>query len=54
MSTYEVVLALHEERKIDFSGFVTHTFQMNEYRKAINVFLHKGENKSIKVALAHS
>jgi L-iditol 2-dehydrogenase len=54
MSTFEVVLALHKEGKIDLSGFVTHTFEMNEYRKAVNVFLHKGKHKSIKVALTHS
>ncbi len=54
MGAFEVVLALHKEGKIDLSGFVTHTFPMDEYRKAVGVFYNKKNSKSIKVALAHA
>jgi L-iditol 2-dehydrogenase len=53
MGTFETVLALHREGKIDLSGFVTHTFPVDEYRRAIDVFFDKEKNKSIKIALAH-
>ncbi len=54
MGTFETVLALHKEGKIGLSGFVTHTFPVDEYRKAIGVFFNKKDNESIKVALVHS
>lgn len=53
MGTFEVVLALHREGKIDLSGFVTHTFPVDEFRKAMRVVFDKKNEKSIKVALAH-
>jgi 2-desacetyl-2-hydroxyethyl bacteriochlorophyllide A dehydrogenase len=52
--TFETVLALHKEGKIDLSGFVTHTFPVDDYREAIGVFFNKKNDKSIKVALVHA
>ncbi len=54
MGAFEAVLVLHKEGKIDLSGFVTHTFPMDEYRNAIKVFFNKKNDKSIKVALEHA
>jgi threonine dehydrogenase-like Zn-dependent dehydrogenase len=53
MGTFEVVPTLHREGKIDFAGFVTHTFPVHEYRKAMRVVFDKKNEKTIKVALEH-
>jgi threonine dehydrogenase-like Zn-dependent dehydrogenase len=53
MSSFDIALTLYNEGKLDFTGFVTHVFPMDEYRKAIDIFFHKGKNKAVKIALTH-
>jgi len=54
MSSFEVALTLYREAKLDFAGFVTHTFPMDDYRKAIETFFKKSESKAVKIALLHN
>ena len=54
MSSFDVALTLYREGKLDFTGFVTHTFPMEDYQKAIETFYKKGEKKVVKIALVHS
>ena len=53
MTSFEVAMTLYREGKLDFSGFITHTLSMDEWHKAIDIFLDKGKNRAIKVALGH-
>jgi threonine dehydrogenase-like Zn-dependent dehydrogenase len=53
MSSFDVALTLYREGALDFSGFITHTFPMKDYKKAIDVFFNKGKNKTVKVVLSH-
>jgi threonine dehydrogenase-like Zn-dependent dehydrogenase len=53
MTSFEVAYLLYKEGKLNFDGFVTHTHPMEDYLKGIDLFLNKGKNKTIKVALKH-
>jgi len=53
MSSFDAALTLYREGALDFSGFLTHTFPMEDYRKAIDVFFKKGKHKTVKIALTH-
>jgi len=50
ISSYNLALNLIAEGKVDVSGLLTHTFDIKEYKRAIEVASGKGANKSIKVA----
>jgi len=53
MSSFEVALALYREGALDFTGFITHTYPVDDYREAIETFFRKGESRAIKIALVH-
>jgi threonine dehydrogenase-like Zn-dependent dehydrogenase len=53
MTSFDVALTLYREKKLDFSGFVTHTFPMADFRHAVDVFFDKGKHKAVKIALVH-
>ena len=46
--TFDVALELLE--KIDLSQLLTHTFQLEEYKKALWTAMNKGKSKAGKVA----
>jgi threonine dehydrogenase-like Zn-dependent dehydrogenase len=47
---YELALRLHAEGKLDLSGLVTHEFKLDEWRKALEVAMHKGKYRAVKIA----
>ncbi len=51
MSSFDVAHTLYREGRLDFSGLLTHTFPLAEYRKALDTFLHKAGTGAIKIAL---
>ncbi len=53
MNSFDVALTLYREGRLDFSGFVTHTFPAQDYPKAIDLFFEKGKNRVVKIALVH-
>jgi len=50
IGTYSLVHELITEGKLDVAGLLTHTFRLDEYRKALAVALDKGAHGAIKVA----
>jgi len=47
---FEVALRLHAEGKVDLSDMVTHVFKLDEWPRALEVALHKGKYKAVKIA----
>jgi len=50
ITTYRLALKLIEEGRVDVSGLVSHTFDIRDFKRAIETASGKGKNKSIKVA----
>lgn len=48
MSTFELAIRLVEEGKVDLTDLITHRFLLDEYRKAIEVNMHKARFGAIK------
>ena len=53
MTSFDVALTLYREKKLDFSGLITHTLPMADFRHAVEIFFDKKRHKAIKVALVH-
>jgi len=53
MHTYEIVIELIRERKIDLSGLLTHRFRIDQYRQAMAVLANRASSGAIKVAFEH-
>jgi len=47
---YDIALRLHAEGKLDLSSLVTHEFKLDEWHKALEVALHKGKYRAVKIA----
>jgi threonine dehydrogenase-like Zn-dependent dehydrogenase len=53
MTSFDAALTLYREKKLDFSGMITHTFPMADFRRAVKVFFDKKRHKAVKVVLTH-
>jgi threonine dehydrogenase-like Zn-dependent dehydrogenase len=53
MTSFDAALVLYREGKLDFSGFLTHTFPMDDFKSAVKVFFDKKRHQAVKVALVH-
>ena len=51
VSTYQLTHELMTAGTIKTDGILTHTFRLDEYRKAMSVALYKAEHQAVKVAL---
>jgi threonine dehydrogenase-like Zn-dependent dehydrogenase len=49
LSTYEVIVRLMREGKMNVDGFITHRFRLPEYRQAIRAAIRQPRTHSIKV-----
>lgn len=47
--TFELVIRLLRERKLDFEGFITHRFPLSEYREAFLAAMDQKRTRAIKV-----
>lgn len=47
---FEIALDLMESKKVQVEDMLTHTFTIEQYKKLIDVNMHKGRNKAIKTA----
>lgn len=50
MHTYEIVFELIQQKKLDLSGLLTHTFRIEQYRQAFATLYERGKTGAIKVA----
>jgi threonine dehydrogenase-like Zn-dependent dehydrogenase len=48
--TWDVAFDLIKKKKIDLEKYVTHTFPLEEYRRAVYVNMHKEKYKAVKTA----
>ncbi len=53
MTSFDAALTLYREGKLDFSGIITHTFPMADFRQAIKIFFDKKRHRAVKVVLTH-
>jgi threonine dehydrogenase-like Zn-dependent dehydrogenase len=53
MHTYEIVIELIRERKLDLSGLLTHRFRIDQYREAMAALANRAGSGAIKVAFEH-
>ena len=53
IGTYQLVHELMAQRKLDVRAMVTHTFGIDQYRRAFTVAMNKGANQAVKVAIAY-
>jgi len=53
MHTYEIVIELIRERKLDLSGLLTHRFRIDRYREAMAALANRAGSGAIKVAFEH-
>ncbi len=53
ISTYDLVVRLLREGKLNFDGFITHRFPLSQYREAISTAVDPGRNHSFKVVFDH-
>lgn len=50
ISTYQLVLDMMREGKIDTTGLVTHLLPVEDYREALAISMNKSQHKAIKIA----
>ncbi|NLX13418.1 MAG: alcohol dehydrogenase catalytic domain-containing protein [Phycisphaerales bacterium] len=53
MHTYEIVLELIQQKKLDLTDLLTHRFRIEQYREALAALYHRGRSGAIKVAFDH-
>lgn len=53
ITTYDLVVRLLREGKLDFDGFITHRFPLSRYRDAITTAVEPGRTHAIKVIFDH-
>jgi len=53
LSTFELVVRLLREGKLNFDGFITHRFPLSEYRKAFLTAMDQAGSHTIKVIFDH-
>lgn len=51
--TYEIVFELMEQGKLDLDGWLTHVFELDDYRKAFEAVYDRGRSGAVKVAFRH-
>lgn len=52
LECFEVVAVLVKEKKLSLEPLVTHTFRLEDYRRMIEVNLHKGKYRALKSVVA--
>jgi len=50
MHTYEVVLELVQQRRLDLRGLLTHRFRVDQYKEAFATLVDRGRTRAVKVA----
>jgi len=50
ITTYEFVHELMQQKKLQLAGLLTHTYRIEEYRKAFSASLHKEQHQAVKIA----
>jgi len=50
--TFDMALGMIASKKVRVDGMLTHTFPISDYRKMIDVNLHKGRERAMKTALS--
>jgi 2-desacetyl-2-hydroxyethyl bacteriochlorophyllide A dehydrogenase len=53
VSTYDLVVRLIREGKLNLDGFITHRFPLSEYRQAFMTAMSQGRSRVIKVVFDH-
>ncbi len=53
VSTYDLVVRLLTEGKLDFDGFITHRFPLSRYRQAFMTAIDQARSHAIKVVFDH-
>jgi threonine dehydrogenase-like Zn-dependent dehydrogenase len=48
ISTFDLVIQFLQEKKLDFSGLITHRYRLEDYRQALTDVSHKATAKTIK------
>ncbi len=51
VDTYRLVLEMMQQGKLDVGGLLTHTFGLDEYKRAFAVAMDKGRHQAVKVGL---
>jgi len=49
---FEIAAGLVRQKKINLESMVTHTFKLEDYRRMIEVNLHKGKHKALKTVVS--
>jgi threonine dehydrogenase-like Zn-dependent dehydrogenase len=47
---FELALRLHQEGRADLTPLVTHRFKLDQWQEALDVAMHKGEHRAVKIA----
>ena len=50
--TFEIASGMVKQKKIQLEDMVTHTFKLDDYRRMIEVNLHKGKYRALKTVVA--
>ena len=50
IATYRLVHEMMREGKLDLRGLLTHTFPLEDYRKAFALAMRRGPGRAVKVA----
>jgi threonine dehydrogenase-like Zn-dependent dehydrogenase len=50
INTYEFVHELMQQKTLQLTGLLTHTYRIEEYREAFTVSMHKEQHQAVKVA----
>ena len=51
--TYELTMELIKKGSLNITGLITHTFHIEEYKKAITTMLRKKENRNVKTIFSY-
>ncbi len=51
VTSFDAAYTLYREGKLDYTGLITHTFPLAEYRKAVSTFFSKSSAHAIKIAV---
>jgi threonine dehydrogenase-like Zn-dependent dehydrogenase len=52
-TSWDIAAELMGGGRVDIDGIITHRFPLEEYRRAIDTFLHKGSTKATKIVIEH-
>ncbi|MHB8780234.1 MAG: zinc-dependent alcohol dehydrogenase [Candidatus Geothermincolia bacterium] len=52
-SSWEIAAELLESGRLDVSGIITHRFRLDQYRQAIETFVHKGAERATKIVIEY-